>query len=296
MKDSPELGGFSAGTVGRGEEIEPSIWNALPHFVPLAIFPLVINAAIYGGWWIAGPFVYFLLADRCDAMLGMDERNMDPRKTRESQLFWYKLTIWLWALFWPATLLFVLWQILVIGHLSAWETVLMVVVAGLAQSAFIVGHEMVHRRSVWEHRIGEFVLASVSYPHYATEHVYMHHALVGTPADSGSAPKGQSFWQYFPRDLKSNLLGAWHFERNRQARRRQPVWHYTNPFWRYFLETAAWYALAYWMGGPWMLLIYAVVCFSAIMSMKIINYAQHYGLQRIRLPNGRFERTRPRAF
>ena len=121
MKDSPELGGFSAGTVGRGEEIEPSIWNALPHFVPLAIFPLVINAAIYGGWWIAGPFVYFLLADRCDAMLGMDERNMDPRKTRESQLFWYKLTIWLWALFWPATLLFVLWQILVIGHLSAWD-------------------------------------------------------------------------------------------------------------------------------------------------------------------------------
>ena len=72
-----------------------------------------------------------------------------------------------------------------------------------------------------------------------------------------------------------------------------PVWHYTNPFWRYFLETAAWYALVYWMGGAWVVLIFAIACASAIFSMKLINYVQHYGLRRIRLPNGRFERVQP---
>ena len=54
----------SAGAVaatGR-RAVEPSVSNALPHFVPLTVFPLVIAAATYGGWWIAGPVVFFLLA------------------------------------------------------------------------------------------------------------------------------------------------------------------------------------------------------------------------------------------
>ena len=32
----------------------------------------------------------------------------------------------------------------------------------------------------------------------------------------------------------------------------------------------------------------------AVFSMKISNYLQHYGLHRVRLPNGRFEKARPR--
>ena len=34
-------------------------------------------------------------------------------------------------------------------------------------------------------------------------------------------------------------------------------------------------------------------CFGVIFSMKVINYAQHYGLRRIRLAGGRFERIKP---
>jgi hypothetical protein len=53
-----ELGGFGAGTAGTEAAIQPSIWNALPYFISLAIFPLVATAAIHGGWWIAGPFLF----------------------------------------------------------------------------------------------------------------------------------------------------------------------------------------------------------------------------------------------
>ena len=81
--------------------------------------------------------------------------------------------------------------------------------------------------------MGEFLLASASYPQYATGHIYSHHAVVGTPMDLGAAPKGQSIWNYFPREVASNLTGAWRVERERLARRALPIWHYTNPFWRY---------------------------------------------------------------
>ena len=258
--------------------VRPSIGNALPYFVSVVVFPLVIIASLQGGWWIAAPYLFLLIPDFCDAMFGLEKRNMDPRKTRESDLFLYKLSLWLWAALWPATLVFALWQLLVSNHLSTLETVFMVfVLSVVAQASFITGHELIHRRSVIERRIGEFILASVSYPHYASEHVYVHHALACTPGDPGSAPKGVSFWGYLPQEIKSNLLGAWRFERDRLARRQLPVWHYTNPFWRYVLETAAWYALAYWLGGIWTVVIYAALCCSVVLSMKIINYVQHCG-------------------
>ncbi len=280
---------------GLGGAIEPSFPNALPHFLALAVFPLVINAAVRGGWWLALPLAFYGVASLFDTKLGTDERNLDPERTLESGLFWYVLAVWMWAVLWPVTLVFSLWQMLVAGHLAAWEIALMaVVLAMVAQSVFIAGHEMIHRHSAWERRFGEFLLSSVSYPHYVTEHIYIHHALVGTPGDVGSAPKGQSFWHYFPREVASNLTGAWRVQRERLARRHLPVWHYSNPFWRYFTECAFWYGLIGWMGGAWAVAVYFALCFGVVFSMKISNYLQHYGLRRIRLPSGKFERVQPR--
>ncbi len=37
-----------------------------------------------------------------------------------------------------------------------------------------------------------------------------------------------------------------------------------------------------------------LLCLCVVLSMKISNYLQHYGLRRIRLPEGRFEKVRPR--
>ena len=289
----------SAGTAGTSGThavvVEPSFGNALPYFTPLLIFPLVFLAALNGGWWLAAPFAFLAISDQFDKALGLQERNMDPDKTPENRLFLYKLSAWLWALAWPLTFVFALWQMLVVGHLAAWEiAVVAFVLVLVGQTVFVVGHELVHRRVTWERRLGEFVLASASYPHYATEHVYIHHPLVCTPADPGSAPKGTSFWRYLPKEIASNLTGAWQFEKKRLARSRLPVWHYTNPFWLYALETAAWYALIYFLGGPWAVLIYAALCFSVVFSMKVSNYVQHYGLRRVRMPSGRYERVLPR--
>ncbi len=290
-----EARGFGASATMSGRVVEPSLSNALPHFVPLVIFPLVVCAAIYGGWWIVGPFAFFMLADKFDRFFGLEERNMDPASTRESQLFLYKLSLWLWAASWPVVFVFALWQMLIADHLSFWEVGFMTgVLALVAQTVFVVGHELVHRRAVWERRLGEFLLASVSYPHYATEHVYIHHPRVCTPLDPGYAPKGLSFWQYLPREVANNLLGAWRFERRRLARRQLPVFHYTNAFWRYIVELVVWYGLIYWIGGVWAVLAFVVLCGGVVFSMKMSNYVQHYGLRRIRMPHGRFEPVKPR--
>ncbi len=277
------------------QQIEPSVLTALPHYITLVVFPLIILAAVYGGWRLLPPLVFMSLAWSFDRMLGRDGRIMDPWKTPKHRLIWHNLPVWSWAFLWPPTLIFGLWQILVADPFLWWEDVLLAIILTMeAQAVFVVGHELIHRRTTWERRIGEFLLSSASYPQYATEHVYIHHALVGTPYDVGSAPKGESFWRYLPREIVSNLVNSWNVARDRLARRRLTMWHYSNPFWFYGIGVAFWYGLVIWMGGIWAVPVFAFLGLSCVFSMKISNYFQHYGLRRVRLENGRWEKIMPR--
>ena len=47
------------------------------------------------------------------------------------------------------------------------------------------------------------------------------------------------------------------------------------------------------MGGAGAVAAYLVLCLGVVFSMKIDNFVQHYGLRRIRLPSGKFERVQP---
>ncbi len=294
-QDTAVGGGLGANSADFSQRIEPSMLTALPHYLPLLIFPLIIVATMFGGWWLVPPLVFMSVAGMLDRALGLDGRSMDPVNTPERRLIWHNLPVWTWAFLWPPTLVFGMWQVLVSSEFAIWEDVLLVIILTMeAQAVFVVGHELIHRRTTWERRVGEFLLASASYPQYATEHVYIHHSKVGTPHDMGSAPKGESFWQYFPKEIVSNLTNSWKVNRERLARRRLPAWHYSNPFWRYGLTVAFWYALAFWMGGIWAVLVFAFLGMCCVFSMKISNYFQHYGLRRVIMPNGRWEKVRPR--
>ncbi len=268
-----------------------SPFNALPYFAPLAIFPFVAAAAIHGGWWLAGPFIFLFLADQFDTALGTDERTVNPQQP-EGKLFWFKLAVLSWVAVYPIVFIFAFRQVFAAEHLAFWEDVLIVLSLGaMARLTLNAGHDMMHRRTVWERRIGEFLMASVTFPQEITEHIYVHHAHIGTPKDAVSAPKGQSFWQYLPRSVFRSYLDTWRVEKQRVERRHVPVWHYTNRVWRYLLQIAVWYALAAWIGGIWGILVFATISVMGIFQLRMVDYMQHYGLQRVRLPNGRYERV-----
>ncbi|MCY4100699.1 MAG: fatty acid desaturase [Rhodobacteraceae bacterium] len=286
---------FQNSESGLNKLLKPSIINALPHYLPLGIFPLLFLAATYGGWWLLPAFIFMSVTDLFDKWLGVDGKNLDPHTTTEKRLFWHNLPVWTWGCLWPIILIYSMWQILVVQQLSIWESVALVIILAIeAQAVFVIGHELIHRRVPWERRLAEFLLASASYPTYATEHVYIHHAKVGTPYDLGSVQKGVSFWHYLPKEVFSNITNSWALDKDRLARRGLPVWHYSNPFWRYGLELLFWYGIAFYMGGIWAIPIFAFLGFGCVFSMKISNYLQHYALRRIMLPNGRWEKVAPR--
>ena len=275
-----------------------SAWDALPFALPYLVLAILVNASIQGGLHIFIPFFFAVALG--DLLFGLRTTNLDPNSP-PAALRLHHLLLWLWCPAQIGVLVFVLWQVLATGHLSTLEIVALTYIIGKScVSGTSVGHELVHRPKKWERLLGEILLSSFAFSHYRTEHVYVHHAHVGTPNDPVFARKGQSAWAYMPRAVFGNIVRSWQFERDKLRRRGVPTWHYTNPFWRYGALTAVWLILVWSLGeagplGGWIgIAIYLVYSAIAMMILRLVDYVEHYGLSRKILPKGRFERVQPR--
>lgn len=157
--------------------------------------------------------------------------------------------------------------------------------------AINVAHELIHKDTALERGAGGLLLTSVGYHGFKIEHVRGHHVHVSTPEDASSARFGQSLWHFLPRALARNTSNAWALEARRLHAQGKRWWSIDNELIRW---TALWLTLAamsaIWL-GPAGLAFFVVQGFFAACSLEIINYIEHYGLERQRLGDGRYERT-----
>ena len=268
-----------------------NILGAIPFALPYTLFISLVAAAGQGGWFIFIPFwVWVTLGD---LTFGLRTTNLDP-STPQRELWAYNLLLWLWAPCHLGVTVYVFWQILVSGHLSTGESIALTVGLGIAAHTLATGHELIHRAAKWERLLGEVLLSSIAFGHYQTEHLFLHHRHVGTPLDPVFAAKGQTVYHHTPPGVLTSVLMTWRVECDRLARLGLPAWHWTNPFWRYNLLTAAWVALYAWMGGWFGVGLYFLQSLVAMTLLRAVDYVEHYGLPRQILPNGRYERTEPR--
>ena len=157
--------------------------------------------------------------------------------------------------------------------------------------AINVAHELIHKDTAHERFAGGLLLTSVGYHGFKIEHVRGHHVHVSTPEDASSARFGQSLWHFLPRALVRNTANAWRLEAARLQRLGLRWWSPRNELLQW---SALWlvFAAAFtaWL-GPAGLAYFIAQGFIAACSLEIINYIEHYGLERTRLPDGRYERT-----
>lgn len=157
--------------------------------------------------------------------------------------------------------------------------------------AINTAHELIHKDTRLERVAGGLLLTSVGYHGFKVEHLRGHHVHVSTPEDASSARFGQSLWHFLPRALARNTANAWRLEAQRLRRQGKPGWHWRNELLGW---SALWLALAAASGawlGAWALLGFLAQGLVAACTLEIINYIEHYGLERRRLADGRYERT-----
>ena len=238
-------------------------------------------------------FALFVLLPTFDYALGHDSANVPAQEERAfAQSRWFRgltvlaLPVHLGVLAW-STWWFVNAELGVAGSLG-W-LLSQGVVGGVL--AINTAHELIHKDSRLEQTVGGLLLASVGYHGFKVEHVRGHHVHVSTPEDASSARFGQSVWHFLPRALVNNTRNAWRLEAERLRRAGLPSLHWRNELLGW---TLVWLAMATamtaWLGVIGLVFFLLQGLFAAG-SLEVINYIEHYGLERRKLPDGRYERT-----
>ncbi|MEA5444317.1 alkane 1-monooxygenase [Gammaproteobacteria bacterium AB-CW1] len=261
----------------------------LPYLLP----PLLIVGVALGGAWAFLPvLVVFGLIPLLDMALGRDRANPDE-EALETLLRspYYRLILLLWL---PVQYALITWAVWQAGQGLDWLTL-----AGLAISTGVlsggvgitVAHELGHSRRPPDRAVARLLLVSVAYLHFLVEHNRGHHARVATPDDPATARFGESFYRFWPRTVLGSWQSAMGFERERLDKAGLPRWHPRNQMiWAVLgplgLAIAAWL-----LAGGAGLLLFLVQAFVAFSLLELVNYIEHYGLERQRRPNGGYAKV-----
>jgi len=157
--------------------------------------------------------------------------------------------------------------------------------------AINVAHELIHKSGRMEPLAGGILLASVGYGTFKIEHLRGHHVHVSTPLDASSARFGQNVYAFVLQAVPRNFANAWRLEAERLARRGLPWWHWRNEL-SWWTALTGLFAAGFWIWlGAAGLAYFAAQSVGAFVSLEIINYIEHYGLERREIAPGRYERT-----
>jgi alkane 1-monooxygenase len=236
---------------------------------------------LLGANWYAF-FVYFAAIPLLDALIGRRAAPDAPAELArlEGSLFFRALLV----AYVPLHFALLLWgaRIAGAGELPPWQAAGLALSVGLVTGAqgITIAHELGHKRTRLEQWLARALLASVCYGHFLVEHNRGHHVRVATPEDPASARYGESFWAFLPRTLTGSLRHAWALDRREVLALSS--------------ASAAMAALLGLAFGPLAVAFFLAQSAMAITLLEAVNYVEHYGLQRARLPDGRYERPTAR--
>jgi len=262
--------------------------HALPFWLSLGTLPLVVIEARFGGWTlILLPTYAWWLMTVLDGILGRNEDQPDT-ETPESDLFWYRLITLIWFPIQAVAIFGTIWWVTHTDHLSGLEIVALMFGVGVISGTIgiVYAHELFHQKTKLERWLGDLLLATVLYSHFRTEHLLVHHLWVGTPRDAVSARYNEGFHRFFWRVLRESPPSAWRAEALMLKRAGRPLWHASNPFWRYAALQALALIVAFAVGGWMGLGLLALQAFFAVWQLELTN-CEYRG-------EGRYEHVLPR--
>src|SRR5438132_10114433 len=244
------------------------------------------------GWWAVAPIVIiFGVLPVLDWLSGVAPVGREAPDLAFNN--WFRLVTWLWV---PIQLALITWLVRVVpfAHLTVPEMIAATIAVGATTGAIgmTFAHELIHRRHGYERMFGNILLASVSYPHFAIEHVKGHHRHVGTPRDPATARLGESVYQFLPRSVLGGLISSWHIERRRLWELEARTWSRHNRMLRVaFVEVLIYAAIAFGFGRV-AVAVFAGQSAVAIVILEVINYIEHYGLLRKKSKPWEYERVK----
>lgn len=164
----------------------------------------------------------------------------------------------------------------------------------LGTAGINVSHEIGHRKGLWNRIAAALLLIPSLYGHFTIEHNNGHHKWVATPDDPVSAKFGQSIYAYLGTAVVGVFVKAWEISFTQMRRAGKPKFHYSNELIWISLAQVILFTTFFILGGLPILLFCLGTAVVSFTLLECIDYVEHYGLQRKKLPSGKYERVNER--
>jgi alkane 1-monooxygenase len=129
--------------------------------------------------------------------------------------------------------------------------------------------------------------------HFYIEHNKGHHKRVATPEDPGSARLGENLYSFYFRSIIFSYTDAWTIATRDVRKKGHSVLSLHNEMVVFQLLQILLLVMIWIVAGPLATLLFAVAACQGILLLETVNYIEHYGLQRMQLADGKYERAMP---
>jgi alkane 1-monooxygenase len=271
-------------------------WTDLKYLTAYLI-PFSAFYSVYTGeWWsYLTPVLAFLIVPllelRQTQTVDLDDKNETDRKN--NSLFFDFLLYLNVPIVYGIIALFIYQNLNV--QRDIFELIGMVFSVGivLGSNGINVAHELGHRVNRLSQLAASALLLPSFYMHFTIEHNLGHHKNVATPSDPASAPKNMSVYEFWWVSVTGSFISALNIERYLLKKKGIGPNSIQNRVLLFALIEAVYMALLLFFLPWWVTLLVIASGFIGFLQLETINYIEHYGLRRKKLPNDKYERVRP---
>jgi alkane 1-monooxygenase len=268
----------------------------------------IVPSLVVIGFYLGGPWNYltlvftFILLPTLDQLRGIDTTNIPEKGVKQvGDDFYYRFVTYVWAF---VQFIFLGWGVYVVASgglqtISEWIGFTLSFALVTGGIGITVAHELGHKKSSLERFYSKALLMTVCYMHFYIEHNRGHHVTVATPEDPATARKNETFYRFWIRSVFMGYAHAWKLEAQRLQKENLPWFHPKNQMFAFtFLPVLFCLALtvatlsfapAWWI-VPVFFITQSVCAFTLL---ELVNYIEHYGIQRREISAGHYERVNP---
>jgi alkane 1-monooxygenase len=250
-----------------------------------------------GGYWTAlTTIVAFVLLPLADTLRGVDNDSPSSAEIIDLESRWsYRIVLYVNVV--VQTLLLTRACFVWGNGAQAWyELAFQVLGVGIVTGGLgiTIAHELGHRTIWWEKLLGYVLLAQVWYTHFVAEHTAGHHKNVGLQQDPATARYGESAYAFVARSVVQSWLHVWTMEAARLRSKGKAPYGISNRMWMWSLISPALTLGIGLIGGWHVALLFTLQAVIAFVLLELVNYVEHYGLERKEIKPGIVEKFAPK--
>lgn len=271
--------------------------RALKYSLPFILFAGAWHSFTVTGWqvwlplawaWVAIPLLELFIKPSEKNLSAAEEEMAKADKT-------YDLLLYAAFVFQYALLIKFLYVMTNDTTMQWYDVTGRIWVMGLLCGVFgiNVGHELGHRANKVEQWLAKMLLLTSQYMHFFIEHNKGHHKKVSTPEDPSSARYNEWVYVFYFRSVLAGYISAWKIANQDTRKKNTPVFSMYNEMIQFTLLQIVFITALFFLCGWLTTLYYLMAAGMGILLLETVNYIEHYGLQRRKMEDGKYERAIP---